>query len=89
MPWAFLVWVLCFWLQAVLVGFAFYTLIQLYDFEEDLTNNFDCAKRCNRLVVRSSCQEKATDRWQHIRAPGACCRAARPPQHAYRAAGAA
>lgn len=52
MPWAFLVWVLCFWLQAVLVGFAFYTLIQLYDFEEDLTNNFDCAKRCNRLVVR-------------------------------------
>ena len=52
MPWAFLVWVLCFWLQAILVGFAFYTLIQLYDFEEDLTNNFDCAKRCNRLVVR-------------------------------------
>lgn len=52
MPWAFLVWLLCFFLQAALVGTAFYTLIQLYDFEEDLINNFDCAKRCNRLVVR-------------------------------------
>ena len=57
MPWAFLVWLLCFCLQAALVGIAFYTLIQLYDFEEDLLNNFDCAKRCNRLVVRRLCDE--------------------------------
>lgn len=53
MPWTFLVWILCFCLQAALVGFAFYALIQLYDFEEDLLNNFDCAARCNRLAVRS------------------------------------
>ena len=52
MPWAFLVWILCFCLQAALVGIAFYVLIQLYDFEEDLLNNFDCAKRINRLTVR-------------------------------------
>jgi hypothetical protein len=34
------------------VGIVFYVLIQLYDFEEDLINNNDCAKRCNRFVVR-------------------------------------
>lgn len=53
MPWSLLAWILCFFLQAGLVGIVFYTLIQLYDFEEDLLNNSDCAKRCNRFVVRS------------------------------------
>jgi hypothetical protein len=51
MPWTFLLWVICFCLQAALVGFEFFVLIQLFDFEEDLLNNFDCATRCNRLVV--------------------------------------
>eukprot|EP00892_Ulva_mutabilis_P011294 jgi/Ulvmu1/8537/UM044_0071.1 len=50
MPWSLLSWILCFFLQAGLVGIVFYTLIQLYDFEEDLLNNSDCAKRCNRFV---------------------------------------
>lgn len=53
MPWSLLAWIFCFFLQAGLVGIVFYTLIQLYDFEEDLLNNSDCARRCNRFVVRS------------------------------------
>ena len=52
MPWSLLSWLLCFFLNAALLGIAFYVLLQLYDFEDDLINNFDCAKRCNRLVVR-------------------------------------
>lgn len=55
MPWAFLVWILCFCLQAALVGIIFYTLIQLSDFEMDYINNFDAAKRCNRWVVPEAC----------------------------------
>jgi Cornichon protein len=48
-----LAWLLSFVLQSALVGIVFYTLIQLYDFEEDLLNNSDCAKRCNMWVVSS------------------------------------
>jgi Cornichon protein len=95
MPWSLLSWLLCFVLQAGLVGIVFYVLIQLYDFEDDLLNNFDCAKRCNRLVVRDRplIVDSAAVSAASVRSRGwlghalHCCRPARRPRSRYSAAG--
>jgi hypothetical protein len=61
MPWSLLTWLLCFCLQAALVGMLFYIITQLSDFEMDYINTFDAAKNVNRWVVRveARTQEKS------------------------------
>mmetsp|Transcript_22082 Transcript_22082/g.61296 ORF Transcript_22082/g.61296 Transcript_22082/m.61296 type:complete len:158 (-) Transcript_22082:335-808(-) len=51
MSWLFLIWLICFILQAGLLGMVMYTLICLSDLENDFINPHDSTTRVNRWVV--------------------------------------
>mmetsp|Transcript_41687 Transcript_41687/g.98906 ORF Transcript_41687/g.98906 Transcript_41687/m.98906 type:complete len:121 (-) Transcript_41687:616-978(-) len=51
MSWNFLVWLVCFILQAAILGILMYSLICLSDLENDFINPHDSTTRINRWVV--------------------------------------